>query len=176
ELTKLFAELTPGDPANRPAGEDAPLPSQAAAEGLLSQIEDARAAGAEVLVGGTRPDLRGYYVAPRVVTDIPKTGRGYTEEPFGPFAMVYRVKTAQEAIELANSSSYGLGGSVFSTDEQRAQKVADQLSVGMVHINGFNVGGADLPFGGVKRSGFGRELGPYGMGEFVNKQLFTITD
>jgi len=176
ELTKLFAELTPGDPANSQEGEYAPLSSQAAAEGLLSQIEDARAAGAQVLVGGTRPDLPGYYVAPTVMTDIPKTARAYTEELFGPVAMVYRVKTAQEAIELANSSSYGLGGSVFSTDEQRAQKVADQLSVGMVHINGFNVGGADLPFGGVKRSGFGRELGPYGMDEFVNKQLFTITD
>jgi len=176
ELTKLFAELTPGDPAKSQEGEYAPLSSQAAAEGLLSQIEDARAAGAQVLVGGKRPDLPGYYVAPTVMTDIPKTARAYTEELFGPVAMVYRVKTAQEAIELANSSSYGLGGSVFSMDEQRAQKVADQLSVGMVHINGFNVGGADLPFGGVKRSGFGRELGPYGMDEFVNKQLFTVTD
>lgn len=176
ELTKLFAELTPGDPANSQEGEYAPLSSQAAAEGLLSQIEDAQAAGAQVLVGGTRPDLPGYYVAPTVMTDIPKTARAYTEELFGPVAMVYRVKTAQEAIELANSSSYGLGGSVFSTNEQRAQTVADQLSVGMVHINGFNVGGADLPFGGVKRSGFGRELGPYGMDEFVNKQLFTVTD
>lgn len=176
ELTKLFAELTPGDPANSQEGEYAPLSSQAAAEGLLSQIEDARAAGAQILAGGKRPNLPGYYVEPTVITDIPESARAYTEELFGPVAMVYRVKTPQEAIELANSSSYGLGGSVFSTDEQQAQKVADQLSVGMVHINGFNVGGADLPFGGVKRSGFGRELGPYGMDEFVNKQLFTVTD
>ena len=89
--------------------------------------------------------------------------------------MVYRVHSEDEAIELANSSAYGLGGSVFSTDETRAQQVADQLDVGMVHINAFNVGGEDLPFGGVKRSGFGRELGPLGMDEFVNKQLLTVS-
>src|SRR5699024_11995861 len=77
---------------------------------------------------------------------------------------------------LANSSAYGLGGSAFSTDEQRAQQVADRLDVGMVHINAFNVGGEDLPFGGVKRSGFGRELGPLGMDEFVNKQLLTVSE
>lgn len=176
ELTKQFKQLVPGDPTNASAGEYAPLSSEAAANGLLEQIQDAREAGAKVHAGGDRPDLPGYYVEPTVLTDIPKSARAYKEELFGPVAMVYRVKTAQEAIELANSSSYGLGGSVYSTDEDYAQQVADHLDVGMVHINGFNVGGADLPFGGVKRSGFGRELGPMGMDEFVNKQLLTVTN
>lgn len=174
ELTKLAEQLTPGDPAQANRNEYAPLSSQAAAEGLMEQIEDARKAGATVLVGGHRPELPGYYVAPTVLTDVPETSRAYSEELFGPVVTIYRVQTEDEAIELANSSSYGLGGSVFSTDEQRAQAVADQLDVGMVHINAFNVGGEDLPFGGVKRSGFGRELGPLGMDEFVNKQLLTI--
>ena len=174
ELTTLAAELTPGDPANANRSEYAPLSSQAAAEGLLEQIAEARTAGATVHVGGDRPDLPGYYVAPTVLTDVPETSRAFSEELFGPVVMIYRVQTEDEAIELANSSSYGLGGSVFSTDEQRAQAVADRLEVGMVHINAFNVGGEYLPFGGVKRSGFGRELGPLGMDEFVNKQLLTI--
>ena len=174
ELTKLAEQLTPGDPAEANRNEYAPLSSQAAAEGLMEQIEDARKAGATVHVGGHRPELPGYYVAPTVLTDVPETSRAYSEELFGPVVTIYRVQTEDEAIELANSSSYGLGGSVFSTDEQRAQAVADQLDVGMVHINAFNVGGEDLPFGGVKRSGFGRELGPLGMDEFVNKQLLTI--
>ena len=174
ELTKLAQELTPGNPADANRSEYAPLSSESAAENLMAQIEDARQAGATVHVGGSRPELPGYYVAPTVLTDVPESSRAFSEELFGPVVMVYRVQTEDEAIELANSSSYGLGGSVFSTDEQRAQAVADRLEVGMVHINAFNVGGEDLPFGGVKRSGFGRELGPLGMDEFVNKQLLTI--
>ena len=175
ELAKLAGELTPGNPAEANRSEYAPLSSEAAAVGLMDQIDEARSAGAKVLAGGQRPDLPGYYVAPTVLTDIPETSRAYTEELFGPVVMVYRVHSEDEAIELANSSAYGLGGSVFSTDETRAQHVADQLDVGMVHINAFNVGGEDLPFGGVKRSGFGRELGPLGMDEFVNKQLLTVS-
>lgn len=175
ELAKLAGELTPGDPAEANRSEYAPLSSEAAAVGLMAQIDEARSAGANVLVGGQRPDLPGYYVAPTVLTDIPETSRAYAEELFGPVVMVYRVHSEDEAIELANSSAYGLGGSVFSADETRAQQVADQLDVGMVHINAFNVGGEDLPFGGVKRSGFGRELGPLGMDEFVNKQLLTVS-
>ena len=174
ELTKLASELTPGNPSDANRTEYAPLSSEAAAIGLMEQIEDARKAGATVHVGGQRPDLPGYYVAPTVLTDVPETARAYSEELFGPVVMIYRVHTEDEAIELANSSSYGLGGAVFSADEARAQAVADRLEVGMVHINAFNVGGEDLPFGGVKRSGFGRELGPLGMDEFVNKQLITI--
>ncbi|OAV62552.1 NAD-dependent succinate-semialdehyde dehydrogenase [Enteractinococcus helveticum] len=174
ELTKLASELTPGNPSDANRSEYAPLSSEAAAIGLMEQIEDARKAGATVHVGGQRPDLPGYYVAPTVLTDVPETARAYSEELFGPVVMIYRVHTEGEAIELANSSSYGLGGAVFSADEARAQAVADRLEVGMVHINAFNVGGEDLPFGGVKRSGFGRELGPLGMDEFVNKQLITV--
>lgn len=176
ELSKLAAELTPGDPSDANRNEYAPLSSESAAVGLMEQIDEARTAGAHVVVGGERPDLPGYYVAPTVLTDIPESSRAFSEELFGPVVMVYRVQSEEEAIALANSSAYGLGGSVFSTDEQRAQQVADRLDVGMVHINAFNVGGEDLPFGGVKRSGFGRELGPLGMDEFVNKQLLTVSE
>lgn len=174
ELTRLARELTPGDPADAQRHEYAPLSSEDAAQGLMAQIDDARKAGATIHVGGHRPELPGYYVAPTVMTDVPSSARASSEELFGPVVVIYRVNSDQEAIELANSSSYGLGGSVFSVDEQRAQAVADRLQAGMVHVNAFNPGGADLPFGGVKRSGFGRELGPLGMDEFVNKQLLTI--
>src|SRR5699024_12471480 len=101
----------------------------------MEEMDEASSAGANLLVGGQRPDLPGYYVAPTVLTEVPETSRAYSEELFGPVVMIYRVHTEDEAIELANSSSYGLGGSVFSIDEDRAQAVADQLEVGMVHIN-----------------------------------------
>jgi len=97
--------------------------------------------------------------------------RAYREELFGPAAVVYRVADADEAVELANASSFGLGGVVYSTDPQRAEEVADRLDTGMVWINSPQGSAPDLPFGGTKRSGVGRELGPYGIDEFVNKKL-----
>jgi succinate-semialdehyde dehydrogenase/glutarate-semialdehyde dehydrogenase len=97
--------------------------------------------------------------------------RAFSEELFGPAAVIYKVASAEEAIELANGSPYGLGGSVFSADPRKAQDLADRLDTGMVFINSVAVTQADLPFGGVKRSGVGRELGRFGMDEFVNKKL-----
>jgi succinate-semialdehyde dehydrogenase / glutarate-semialdehyde dehydrogenase len=97
--------------------------------------------------------------------------RAFSKDLFGPAAMVYRVNDAAEAVELANSSSYGLGGSVWTTDEELAARVADELEVGMVWINRIEGGGAELPFGGTKLSGVGRELGTLGIDEFVNKKL-----
>lgn len=172
-LTAEATKLTPGDPADSQRGEYAPVSSEQAADLLVEQIKDAAANGATIHTGGVREDRPGYYVQPTVITDITPDARAYTEELFGPVAMVYKVSSEQEAIELANSSSYGLGGSVFSTDAEKGRKVAEQLEVGMTHVNGFNTGGAHLPFGGIKRSGYGRELGPLGMDEFVNKQLLT---
>ena len=100
--------------------------------------------------------------------------RAYTEELFGPVAVVYKVSTDEEAVELANAVEYGLGGAVFSTDEERAIAVAQQLEVGMANVNTPAGEGADVPFGGTKRSGFGRELGPLGIDEFLNKRLFYV--
>ena len=93
---------------------------------------------------------------------------------FGPVASVYRVGSEEEAIEIANDTPFGLGSYVFTDDPEQAQRVADHLDTGMVFINGVLLDGAELPFGGVKRSGFGRELGPYGMDEFVNKKLIRV--
>jgi succinate-semialdehyde dehydrogenase/glutarate-semialdehyde dehydrogenase len=102
--------------------------------------------------------------------------RAYSEELFGPVAVVYKVGSDEEALTLANDTTYGLGGAVFSKDPARAEKIAQRLEVGMANVNTTAGEGAEIPFGGVKRSGFGRELGPLGMDEFVNKRMFFIAD
>jgi len=178
-VTALVAEaeaLTPGDPLNPERNNFFPVSSEAAANEIVAQVQDAADNGATVHTGGKRLDRPGYYVSPAVITNITKDARAYYEEIFGPVAMVYRVSSEEEAVALANDSQYGLGGAVYSADTIQAERVANQLNVGMSHVNAFNVVGADLPFGGVKRSGYGRELGPLGMDEFVNKRLFTVTE
>jgi succinate-semialdehyde dehydrogenase/glutarate-semialdehyde dehydrogenase len=169
-LTDQIAETSPGDPLD-PATRFGPMSSQEAAGTLLDQINDAISKGATLRTGGKAIEGQGAYVEPTVLTDITPGMRAYTEELFGPAAVVYRVADENEAVELANSSPYGLGGAVWSQDVGRANAVADRLNVGMVWINGFPTTQADLPFGGIKRSGIGRELGKYGMDEFVNKKL-----
>jgi succinate-semialdehyde dehydrogenase/glutarate-semialdehyde dehydrogenase len=124
-----------------------------------------------VHLGGRRPDRPGAYVEATVLSGVTADLRAYHEELFGPVAVVYKVSGAEEVIELANSSSYGLGSAVFASDESVALDVADRLDVGMVWINQREGGGPELPFGGTKRSGIGRELGPLGIDEFVNKKL-----
>lgn len=118
----------------------------------------------------------GAFVEPTVLADVTPDMRAYHEELFGPAAVLYRVSDKDEAVELANSSAFGLGGAVFSQDEHVALEVADRLDVGMVWINRAEGGGPELPFGGTKRSGIGRELGPLGMDEFVNKKLMHTAD
>jgi succinate-semialdehyde dehydrogenase/glutarate-semialdehyde dehydrogenase len=109
-----------------------------------------------------------------VLTGVTPDMRAYKEELFGPVAVVYKVSSDDEAVKLANVVDFGLGGAVWSADEDRATRVAEQLEVGMANVNTPAGEGADLPFGGTKRSGFGRELGPLGMDEFVNKRLFYV--
>jgi succinate-semialdehyde dehydrogenase/glutarate-semialdehyde dehydrogenase len=113
-------------------------------------------------------------VMPVSTAGITKDMRAYSEELFGPVAVVYSVGSDDEALELANDTTYGLGGSVFAVDEKRARSLAERLEVGMANVNTTAGEGAEIPFGGVKRSGFGRELGPLGMDEFVNKRMFYI--
>ncbi len=170
QFTAAMASLQPGDPAD-PATVLGPLSSEGAAERLMGQIQDAVDKGATLRTGGKRPDRPGAYVEPTVLTDVTPDMRAYHEELFGPAAVVYRVADAGEAVALANSSSFGLGGAVYSADPERAQEVADLLDTGMVWINNPTGSMADLPFGGTKRSGVGRELGSYGIDEFVNKKL-----
>jgi succinate-semialdehyde dehydrogenase/glutarate-semialdehyde dehydrogenase len=170
EFTKAMSAYVTGDPTD-PGTSYGPLSSEQAAVNLTAQVDDAIAKGATVHLGGHRVDGPGAFFAPTVLSGVTPEMRAYREELFGPAAVVYRVQDAEEAIELANSSSYGLGGAVFTTDDEQAREVADRLDVGMVWINTAELGGPELPFGGTKRSGVGRELGPLGIDEFVNKKL-----
>jgi succinate-semialdehyde dehydrogenase / glutarate-semialdehyde dehydrogenase len=176
ELTRRASALRPGDPL---AGEEntfAPMVSRPAAEGLAAQIEDAVSKGATLHAGGTLVDDKSSYLAPAVLTGVTKDMRAYSEELFGPVAVVYKVSDDEEALNLANDSAFGLGGSVFSGDTDRARKIATRLDVGMSNVNVAAGEGPEIPFGGVKRSGFGRELGPIGIEEFVNKRLFYVNE
>ena len=169
-LKQAFATFTPGDPAD-PTTSLAPLSSEAAAKELHAQIQDAIDKGATVVAGGGRPDHAGAFVDATILTDVTPDMRAYSEELFGPAAVVYKVKDADEAVALANSSAYGLGATVMSADPARAQSVADRLEAGMVWINQPTGSSPELPFGGVKRSGYGRELSELAMSEFSNRRL-----
>jgi succinate-semialdehyde dehydrogenase/glutarate-semialdehyde dehydrogenase len=151
-----------------------PMSSRAAAESLAAQVNDAVSKGATLHAGGVLGDGPAAFYSPAVLSGVTKDMRAYGEELFGPVAVVYKVGSDEEALALANDTQYGLGGSVFSTDAARAEKVASRLEVGMSNVNSTAAEGAEIPFGGVKRSGFGRELGPLGMDEFVNKRLFYV--
>lgn len=176
ELSKLASGLVPGDPMEEKDGTFAPMSSRKAAEGLAEQLKDAVDKGATVLAGGKLHDGPSAYFEPTVLTGITKEMRAYSEELFGPIAAVYKVSSDEEALALANDSVYGLGGAVFSTDEERARKIAEQLETGMTNVNAASAESAEMPFGGVKRSGYGRELGPLGMEEFVNKRLLYVAE
>jgi succinate-semialdehyde dehydrogenase/glutarate-semialdehyde dehydrogenase len=147
------------------------MSSEQAAVNLTAQIDDAVSKGATVHLGGHRVDGPGSFFEATVLSGVTPGMRAFREELFGPAAVVYKVSSADEAVELANSSSFGLGGAVFASDEALALDVANRLDVGMAWVNSAEGGGADLPFGGTKRSGVGRELGPLGIDEFVNKKL-----
>jgi succinate-semialdehyde dehydrogenase/glutarate-semialdehyde dehydrogenase len=150
------------------AAVDSPLSSLAAADNLASQVDRAVAQGAELRTTGERD---GAFFPAGVLLGVDPDNDVFHEELFGPVAMVFKVGSEEEAVRVANDTPFGLGSYVFTDDPEQAQRVADQLDVGMVFINGVNADGVELPFGGVKRSGFGRELGRYGIEEFVNKKL-----
>ena len=146
----------------------APMSSLRAAEGLKGQVDRAVVQGATLRTAGERS---GAFFPPGVLSGVTSDQDVFAQELFGPVAMVFRVSSEEEAIALANNTPYGLGSYVFTTDPEQAERVADQIDAGMVFINGVMLDAAELPFGGVKRSGFGRELGHFGMDEFVNKKL-----
>lgn len=174
EMINLASDLTPGDPSQPNDNSYSPLSSAKAAEGLMDQIQRAKDAGAIIHVGGDRPNLPGFYVQPTVLTDVPQGSEIYYEEFFGPVINIFRVESDEQALQLANDTQYGLGSAVFATDADRARRFADQLDAGMVGANTSPEESAEVPFGGVKRSGYGRELGPVGMNEFINKRLLTV--
>jgi succinate-semialdehyde dehydrogenase/glutarate-semialdehyde dehydrogenase len=148
-----------------------PMASLAGREDLVAQVDDAVAKGASVHLGGAPADGPGAFYPATVLSGLDPTMRAYREELFGPVAVLYRVGSAAEAVAVANDSPFGLGAAVFGGDVAQAQEVADQLDVGMVGINTTIKSSPELPFGGVKNSGVGRELGRFGLEEFANKKL-----
>jgi succinate-semialdehyde dehydrogenase/glutarate-semialdehyde dehydrogenase len=173
QFTASMAAWTTGDPTDEKT-KYGPLSSEAAAAGLMAQVQDAVDKGATVHVGGHRVVGPGAFVEATVLTDVTPGMRAYREELFGPVAVVYRVTDVDEAVTLANDTPFGLGGVVYHSDPAVALDVADRLDTGMVWINAPEGGGPELPFGGTKRSGVGRELGPYGIDEFVNRKLIHV--
>jgi len=173
-LTKRVADYyQPGDPAD-PATKLPPLASVAAADEVAAQIETAIRQGATLRTGGHRIDGPGAYLEATVLTDVTPEMDAYREEIFGPVVLVFRADTEDEAVAIANDSPFGLGASVFGTDPARNRRVAEQIESGMVYLNSSGGSQADLPFGGIKRSGMGRELGPAGIEEFMNKKSIRL--
>jgi succinate-semialdehyde dehydrogenase / glutarate-semialdehyde dehydrogenase len=176
-LQKFQAALEsfkPGDPMDKQTTL-APLSSAQALKTLLGQIEEAVDHGARVLFGGKRIEGEaGAFMQPTILADISADNPVYKQEFFGPVALFFRVADENAAIKLANDSPFGLGGSVFTQDVERGKRVARQIDTGMVFINSAALSSPELPFGGVKNSGYGRELSGAGIQEFVNKKLIRV--
>jgi len=170
---KALEKLVPGDPMDSKTTLG-PLCTKGALDLVQKQIKTAVDAGAKVLLGGKRLDRPGYFLEPTILTDIEPKNPAYYQEFFAPVALIFRVKNEEEAVKLANDSPYGLGGSVITRDIERGKRIARRIETGMVFINRSTWTAPDLPFGGVKNSGYGRELSDLGIGEFVNKKLIRI--
>jgi succinate-semialdehyde dehydrogenase / glutarate-semialdehyde dehydrogenase len=159
--------LTIGDPQDE-ATDIGPMARADLVDGLKSQVDDAIAHGAKVLTGGPPLARSGHYYPPTVLVGVTPDSRAYREELFGPVATVFRVKTIDEAIALANDSPYGLGASVWTTDPAERDRFVEALDVGQVFVNAMVASDPRVPFGGVKQSGYGRELSIHGVREFTN--------
>ncbi len=170
-----LAALVIGDPMDA-ATQLGPLSSEAAAVQIAEQVKRAVNGGAKILLGGARVNRAGAFMQPTILTNMLPGNPVYYEEFFGPVAVFFTVKNEQEAIDLANDSPFGLGGSVFTKDIEKGKRVADRIDTGMVFINHPTWTQADLPFGGTKGSGYGRELSALGMDEFVNKKLIRVSE
>jgi acyl-CoA reductase-like NAD-dependent aldehyde dehydrogenase len=172
-LVEAVQKLRVGDPADR-ATQLGPLARDDLRDSLEQQVRRSADEGAKILLGGHRRPGRGYYFAPTVLTNVRPEMPASCEEVFGPVAAVQKVRSVEEAIRVANDSPYGLGANLWTTDLTRARRLARDLEAGQVFINGMVASDPRLPFGGVKRSGYGRELSAYGIREFVNIQTVWI--
>lgn len=170
-----LSALKPGDPMDEKTTHG-PLSTESALVDLLKQVDGAVAHGAKVLMGGKRIDRPGSFMQTTILTDVKPDNPAFRDEFFGPVAMVFKVKDEDEAVALANNSDFGLGGSVFTKDLERAKRVASRVETGMMFINNIDWADASLPFGGINNSGYGRELGGMGIQEFVNKKLVRFAD
>ena len=173
KFVQAMKNVKVGDPMDRD-NDMGPLSSKSRREDLHSQVEECIEKGATVLCGGEIPEGKGYFYPATVLENIKPGMPAYDDELFGPVAALFKVKDEQEAIDLANDHRYGLGGGVFSADEEKAIKIArEKIDTGMVNVNGYAIAQPNLPFGGVKESGYGREHGGFGLKEFVNaKSIF----
>jgi succinate-semialdehyde dehydrogenase/glutarate-semialdehyde dehydrogenase len=169
-----MAALKVGDPMD-PATELGPLATEQILKGVNDQVQKSIAAGAKLLTGGNRIQRPGFFYEPTVLVDVPRKAPVYREEVFGPVASVFRVGDAAEAIEIANDSSFGLGASAWTNNPEEEQLFVSDLETGMVFINAMVASDPRLPFGGVKRSGFGRELGAAGIREFTNTKTIWLS-
>jgi succinate-semialdehyde dehydrogenase / glutarate-semialdehyde dehydrogenase len=167
--------LKPGDPMDETTTHG-PLSTESALTDLLKQVDLAVAKGAKVALGGKRLKRKGAIMEATILTDVKPDNPAFRDEFFGPVAMFFRVKDEAAAIALANDSDFGLGGSVFTKDIERGKRVATQVETGMMFINNIDWTDAELPFGGIKDSGYGRELGNMSIQEFVNKKLVRTHD
>jgi succinate-semialdehyde dehydrogenase/glutarate-semialdehyde dehydrogenase len=159
--------LTVGDPMDE-ATEVGPLATPQIVADIEKQVDASVAAGAKLLTGGKRLRERGNFYAPTILTDIPQSAPAFAEETFGPVASLFRVRDAEEALQLANATTFGLGASIWTRDAAEAERFIVGIESGQVFVNAMVASDARLPFGGVKHSGYGRELGIYGIREFVN--------
>jgi succinate-semialdehyde dehydrogenase/glutarate-semialdehyde dehydrogenase len=167
---KALGALRAGDPMDETTTLG-PLSTESALLQLVAQVDAAVAHGARIELGGKRIDRPGAFMEPTILTHVEPGNPAFRDEFFGPVAMFFRVKDEAAAIALANDSDFGLGGSVFTEDLARGKRVASQVETGMMFINNISWSDADLPFGGIKDTGYGRELGNMGIQEFVNKKL-----
>ena len=172
-LVAGMAALRVGDPMDE-STQVGPLATPEILEGLDEQVRRSGEVGAHVPTGGKRLDRAGNYYAPTVLADVPKDAPAYGEELFGPVAALFRVNGIEDAIRLANDTEFGLGASAWTNDETEQRRFIDEIEAGMVFINGMVVSDPRLPFGGAKRSGYGRELGTYGIREFVNVKTVRV--
>lgn len=172
-FVQQMEQLVVGDPLNEHT-QIGPLATERILEDLHEQVQQSLRAGARLLTGGRRLDRTGYYYAPTVITDIPRAAPAYDQELFGPVASLFRVRDIHEAIALANATTFGLGSAAWTNDAAEQQLFINDLEAGQVFINGMVASDPRLPFGGVKRSGYGRELGVWGIREFVNVKTVWI--
>jgi succinate-semialdehyde dehydrogenase/glutarate-semialdehyde dehydrogenase len=179
EFERRFVEgtraLVVGDPMD-PATEVGPLATEAQVRTIADQVERSVRAGARVLTGGSRVQRPGYFYQPTVLSGIAPGSPAFTEEFFGPVGLLFRIRSAEEAIRLANDSAFGLGASVWTRDQAERGRFVAELEAGMVFVNAMVASDPRVPFGGVKQSGYGRELGPFGIREFVNVKTVWLGD
>jgi succinate-semialdehyde dehydrogenase/glutarate-semialdehyde dehydrogenase len=177
EFTRLFAEkigaLTVGDPMDENT-DVGPLATESGRDDVEAYVQDAVDKGATVLVGGKRPDRPGWFYEPTLLTGITPEMKLYAEEVFGPVAALWTVDSLEEAIEIANSHPYGLGSNLWSEDEEERALFVRDIACGMAFVNGMTTSYPELPFGGVKQSGYGRELTEVGMREFMNAKTVWV--